>query len=343
MSSNLTNVTSVAEFDKLGETAGSNLLVVHFWADWAPQCVSMNESMAEVAKQYPNSQFAKVEAEVVPDLSLKYDISSVPTFVFLKNKQRVDTLHGANGPEFSKKVEFYSKASSSPAPPPPASQKKTTESQNTSKEAPSKEDLNARLKKLVNSAPCMLFMKGNPDEPKCGFSRTTVGILNDKNIDYKTFDILGDNDVRQGLKTYSNWPTYPQLYLNGELVGGLDIIKEMNENGDLDGDFPIKQDLNARLKTLVNSAPCMLFMKGNPDEPRCGFSRTTVGILNDKNIDYKTFDILGDNDVRQGLKTFSNWPTYPQLYLNGDLVGGLDIIKEMLENGDLDEGFPTKS
>ncbi|XP_038071050.1 glutaredoxin-3-like [Patiria miniata] len=340
--SNFVDVTSVADFDTLAEATGSGLLVVHFWASWAPQCVSMNDVMQEVAKQFLNVQFVKVEAESVPEISLKYDISSVPTFVFLKNKKVVDTLHGANGPEFNKKVEQHSKASSGQAPPPNAPPSKTAETPDSKPETSSKEDLNSRLKKLINTAPCMLFMKGTPEEPRCGFSRTTVGILNDKNIDYKTFDILGDNEVRQGLKTYSNWPTFPQLYLKGELVGGLDIIKEMNENGDLDEDFP-KKDLNGRLKKLINTAPCMLFMKGNPEEPRCGFSRTTIGILNDKNIDYKTFDILGDNEVRQGLKTYSNWPTFPQLYLNGDLVGGLDIIKEMLENGDLDEGFPTKS
>ncbi|XP_022091869.1 glutaredoxin-3-like [Acanthaster planci] len=349
--SNLSDVKSLADFDALAEATGSGLLVVHFWASWAPQCVSMNDIMQEVAKQFLNVHFVKVEAESIPEVSLKYDISSVPTFVFLKNKKVVDTLHGANGPEFSRKVEWHSKAASSQAPPPnvppskiaEAPEAKTNGSAKEAKtNASAKEDLNARLKKLINSAACMLFMKGNPGEPQCGFSRTMVGILNDKNIDYKTFDILGDSEVRQGLKTYSNWPTYPQLYLNGELVGGLDIVKEMNENGDLDEDFP-KKDLNARLKKLINSAACMLFMKGNPEGPRCGFSRTMVGILNDKNIDYKTFDILGDDEVRQGLKTYSNWPSYPQLYLKGELVGGLDIVKEMLENGDLDEGFPTKS
>lgn len=73
----------------------------------------------------------------------------------------------------------------------------------------------------------MLFMKGNPTDPKCGFSRQIVALLNEENIQYGTFDILNDNEVRQGLKQFSNWPTYPQLYVNGTLVGGLDILKEM--------------------------------------------------------------------------------------------------------------------
>jgi Grx4 family monothiol glutaredoxin len=89
----------------------------------------------------------------------------------------------------------------------------------------------------------MLFMKGTPSAPECGFSRTLVGILREKNVRYGFFNILADDDVRQGLKVYSDWPTYisilhsfrfPQLYVDGELVGGLDIVKEMVENGEFD-------------------------------------------------------------------------------------------------------------
>jgi Grx4 family monothiol glutaredoxin len=89
------------------------------------------------------------------------------------------------------------------------------------------EALKYRLKKLINASPVMLFMKGCPTEPKCGFSRQIIALLNEEKIQYGTFDILNDNEVRQGLKTFSNWPTYPQLYVNGTLIGGLDILKEM--------------------------------------------------------------------------------------------------------------------
>jgi Grx4 family monothiol glutaredoxin len=78
---------------------------------------------------------------------------------------------------------------------------------------------------LVNRSPIMVFMKGSPEAPRCGFSRTLVSILNELNIKFDTFDILSDENVRQELKTYSNWPTYPQIYVNGNLIGGLDIIK----------------------------------------------------------------------------------------------------------------------
>ncbi|NXN03810.1 GLRX3 protein, partial [Sylvia borin] len=152
-----------------------------------------------------------------------------------------------------------------------------------------------------------------------GFSKQMVEILSRHNVAFSSFDIFSDEEVRQGLKTFSNWPTYPQLYVSGELIGGLDIIKELEASGELDTICPKAQKLEDRLKSLINKAPVMLFMKGN--------KQVTV--------DYETFDILEDEEVRQGLKSFSNWPTYPQLYVKGELVGGLDIVKELKESGEL--------
>jgi len=192
-----------------------------------------------------------------------------------------------------------------------------------------------KLKRLISAHKCMLFMKGRPDEPKCGFSKQTIAILDDLKAEYGTFDILTDDEVRQGLKTFSNWPTYPQLYIDGELMGGLDIIKEMVESGDLQTMLPQKQSLDDRLKALINTGPIMVFMKGDPSTPKCGFSRQLMEILEETKLKFDTFDILTDDSVRQGLKSYSNWPTYPQVYVKGELIGGLDIIKELKESGDL--------
>lgn len=97
-----------------------------------------------------------------------------------------------------------------------------------------------------------------------------------------------------------------------------------------------KEQFDKYLKLLVNRAPVMIFMKGEPKAPRCGFSRQLVEILGKHNISYETFDILQDEDVRQGLKEFSDWPTYPQIYAKGEFVGGLDILKQMEETGELE-------
>lgn len=108
-----------------------------------------------------------------------------------------------------------------------------------SKVADPKERLNEYLKRLVNRASVMVFMKGEPKAPRCGFSRQLVEILGKHDISYETFDILQDEDVRQGLKEFSDWPTYPQIYVKGEFVGGLDILKQMEETGELEATLKV--------------------------------------------------------------------------------------------------------
>ena len=94
-------------------------------------------------------------------------------------------------------------------------------------------ELKERIESVINSDQLVLFMKGNEHFPQCGFSANTVAILKHIGAKFSTFDILQDMDIRQGLKEYSNWPTFPQLYFKGKLVGGNDIITEMYESGDL--------------------------------------------------------------------------------------------------------------
>ncbi|KAL0363368.1 UNVERIFIED_CONTAM: Monothiol glutaredoxin-S17 [Sesamum calycinum] len=215
----------------------------------------------------------------------------------------------------------------------------------------------------------MLFMKGSPESPKCGFSQKVVDILKKE---------------------------------KGELLGGCDIAIAMHESGELREIFRdhgvdvfdsnkgkltepdggkggifeasgLSTALSDRLRSLINSSPVMLFMKGRPDEPRCGFSRKVVDILRQEKVKFESFDILTDDEVRQGtpdaprcgfsskvvnalkeeglefgsfdiltdeevrqgLKTFSNWPTFPQLYYKGELIGGCDIVLELHNNGKL--------
>ena len=97
------------------------------------------------------------------------------------------------------------------------------------------------------------------------------------------------------------------------------------------------QDLKAQIENLINSSNVVLFMKGNAEMPMCGFSANSVAILKNLGVPFKTFNILSDPDIRQGLKDFSNWPTYPQLYIKGQLIGGNDILTAMYKNGELQD------
>ena len=98
-------------------------------------------------------------------------------------------------------------------------------------------------------------------------------------------------------------------------------------------------DAQARIDTLVKSNRVVLFMKGTPLFPQCGFSSRAVAIMERLGVDFESVDVLQDQGVRQGIKTYSDWPTIPQLYVDGEFVGGSDIMMEMYESGELAELF----
>jgi monothiol glutaredoxin len=94
-------------------------------------------------------------------------------------------------------------------------------------------DTRTRIEEILKSHKVLLFMKGTRQFPACGFSNTVVQILKKEGASFETFNILADPEIRQGLKDYSSWPTYPQLYVDGKFVGGCDIVTEMHQAGEL--------------------------------------------------------------------------------------------------------------
>lgn len=93
--------------------------------------------------------------------------------------------------------------------------------------------LKQKIESLIKSHRVFLFMKGTPEEPQCGFSAQVVDILQRNNIQFGSFNIFEDESIRQGVKEYANWPTFPQLYANGKFIGGCDIVTELAERGEL--------------------------------------------------------------------------------------------------------------
>ncbi len=98
-------------------------------------------------------------------------------------------------------------------------------------------DAKTRIDETVKSNDVVLYMKGTKDMPQCGFSSRVAGVLNYIGVDYTDVNVLADEEIRAGIKDYSDWPTIPQLYVKGEFVGGCDIITEMTLSGELDGMF----------------------------------------------------------------------------------------------------------
>ncbi|XP_032675296.1 glutaredoxin-3 [Odontomachus brunneus] len=211
-------------FDQFVKT--KELTVIHFYVPWSQQCTKTNDVLEEMCKveQYKDAKIAMIEAENMATVSQKFGIAAAPTILLLRNSRVVDRINGFDPTKLNERVTHH------------LNNKDLSFSDITKP----KEPLEDRLKKLINQASCMLFMKGNPEQPRCGFSRTIVSILDGYKADYQTFDILKDQEVREELKKFSNWPTYPQLYINGDLIGGLDIVKEMIESGELESMLPRK-------------------------------------------------------------------------------------------------------
>ena len=102
-------------------------------------------------------------------------------------------------------------------------------------------------------------------------------------------------------------------------------------------------EINEKIKSLLNENAVCLFMKGTPDAPQCGFSMAVSNVLKHLKIDFKGINILDDENLRQGIKDYSDWPTIPQLYVKNEFIGGCDIVKEMFEKGELKKLFEEKN
>ena len=238
------------------------------WAEPCKQMSTILSTLASTYESTNPQRvaFFSLDAEDVAEISEKYDITQVPIVVLQKNGKVVESVTGTDAGKVRNAVERHAteggtiaagnkaglppaQKTTKPAATEPADESSvhTNGAANMAKYAPaandpatapeysngeanamSQEEVNKRLSELVKAAPVMLFMKGTPSAPQCGFSRQTVSILREKGVRYGFFNILADDEVRQGLKEFSEWPTFPQVYVGGEFIGGLDIVSLLN-------------------------------------------------------------------------------------------------------------------
>lgn len=223
-------IQSEAQFTELTKSDPSKLIALYFHTPWAGPCKTMNsvfKTLADSKAQDSNIVFLSINADDLSEISELFEVSAVPYFILIRNSTILKELSGADPKEFISALNQFSGtapsaeiASTTTVPPPSAPITAETSAEE------SEDALNERLKKLTTAAPIMLFMKGSPSSPQCGFSRQLVAILREHQVRFGFFDILKDDSIRLGLKAFSDWPTFPQLYINGEFQGGLDIIKE---------------------------------------------------------------------------------------------------------------------
>jgi len=242
--SNFYNVSSAEELQNLLSQDLKRVSLLSFWAPLEGNpCEKSNELVLALSKTYGSVLVLSIQAEEQEDISDSFEIESVPTFLILQGHTLLERIVGADSEKLTtllakharRPTEALSKTDQAPAAAPSLNGAPT--SAEPPKQEETTEELNERLHKLMTQSKVVAFIKGSPDTPRCGFSRQVVALLREQNVEFTHFDILTDESVRQGLKVLNDWPTFPQIIVNGELVGGLDIVKEMVANDEFDEAF----------------------------------------------------------------------------------------------------------
>jgi Grx4 family monothiol glutaredoxin len=301
----------LSQLEWASPTAASGHALVYFYAGFHEACQPggpIDQVLSALARKHPNVRFFKANAEELVDEAEAMDVEVVPTFVLVANGRQVETVAGY---EPAKLTELLVRL--------PAAAPK---------------DDSQRVQDLVASSRIVCFVNAS--------AKPLLALMGTHK--YVSFDLDSDAQVR------AHFNGTPALYVDGRRVGAQAEVLAMDA-GVLQGLLAAPaapmdtgkrtkpQTLDDRLRALVSQEPVMLFMKGSPQAPKCGFSSKIVAILDNLHVKFGSFDILSDEAVRQGLKTLFEWPTFPQLYSKGKLVGGLDIVREMADDGSLLEAL----
>eukprot|EP01108_Squamamoeba_japonica_P002810 TRINITY_DN2396_c0_g1_i1.p1 TRINITY_DN2396_c0_g1~~TRINITY_DN2396_c0_g1_i1.p1 ORF type:complete len:211 (-),score=63.59 TRINITY_DN2396_c0_g1_i1:84-674(-) len=194
----VSSVKTVADLEALRDAGRA--IAVNYCATWCEPCVMMNDVFGKLAARHSQVCFVSVDVDTADEaLTERFNVTAVPTYLLLSSdltlRARVD---GADAARLTSMLDGSAAVSVAGA----------------------VDEMAARLDALTTQQPVMLMMKGSPDEPECGFSAKIVALLkNHAHIPYGHFNILSDSAVRQSLKVYANFPTYPQLWADGKLIG----------------------------------------------------------------------------------------------------------------------------
>jgi len=281
--------------------------LLYFHAGFHEACAPggpMDQVLNAVASKHPQVKIVRLDAEQAEDEAEAMNVQVVPTCVVVQGGKIVDRVEGYNPTKLSEVLARL-----------PKSQPLT--------------GVAARVHELAQSSRVFAFV--NQD---AGALTEHVG-----KVQHATFNVDTDAEIK------AFFAGQPALYISAQRVDWKAMsAQQLDEALQPPALFettkrPKAQTLEDRLRALVSQDTVMLFMKGTPQQPRCGFSAKIVALLNESGVKYGSFDILSDETVRQGLKTLYEWPTYPQLYAKGKLIGGLDIVKELKDEGSLLESL----
>lgn len=219
----MTAITSVSQFES--EVLGSKSVgvVVSYWGSWCEPSVTTNDYLKKVIADYEGVNFVTIDVDTCGDVCEKNGVETVPFVAFYRPSGAKQELAADVSGAKLQSVEQNLKSLYGLA-----------------KDRRSAfENIDDYIKHLLNKDKVVIFITGTPSHPICGFTTKLVGLMAEKKVPYTYVDIMSDNELCDRLKAYSNWPTYPQIYADGALVGGLDIVLELVKEGEFDSTFGV--------------------------------------------------------------------------------------------------------
>lgn len=196
----------------------------------------------------------------------------------------------------------------------------------------------SKAKRILEQSKLVVLINGSIENPGDDTSKSLVTAMNASKLEYTALDVSAEPGY---LSAFAPGQPVPYVFYNGKPACALEGVSQLLESADLQKEVAARPlTVIERIEALLKENNAILFMKGSPQNPQCGFSRKVVDLLQKYDgFSYNYFDIFGDNELREALKKYSNWPTYPQLYVKGKLIGGIDVLQELDEENELSEAL----
>jgi Grx4 family monothiol glutaredoxin len=249
------------------------LLVFTFYAEWNQPSLQLRDNLAATVPlfgQFDNVKYFALAAEKCPETFKKFAVEFTPTVIFTQTDKKI--LRKFESEDVGLILDAL-----------------TEEAENHRANFEQERKVwHPKIKSILSESAVIIFIKGTAENPKCGFTETLLKLLNDQQVEYTYYDILADEYMRYWLRNYSGWPTYPQVYAQGNIVGGLDVCKELIAKGDFLGKIPVSARAKAveeKFNDLVKEHPLLVLTDGFSFE-----SKAVEGFLGKVKEQYKDGD-----------------------------------------------------
>ena len=306
------------EFTKLSMHHFEKMFVNFFYAPKYAQTEQFIESLRNISCFYSEAIYIFIDIEKCPDLVKVFEISMIPTIILSDaNKKILKRLENPQSNELILTLEDDIALFK------------------TNFELEKKRMFN-KIENILSINPIMVFIKGTPQEPKCGFTSTLLDIIQSFGLNFGYFNILEDEDVRNWLRYYAKWNTYPQLHINKKIVGGVDFVKDLVSKGKFEEILPLnsrKSDPKSKLFRLLNECKgkILIFIKDliNND------TKTMVRLMKDNGVKFILNEVKNDEKLEEFILETYKVKALPVCFIKGEFIGDSHVIKEICQSNKL--------